>query len=49
LEERENEIRLLGALYLASFSKGARRQLFDVAMDWLPLREMVERHAKAKV
>lgn len=40
-------LRLICALYLASFEKGKARQLFDAAMAWSPLREMVEKHAKA--
>jgi hypothetical protein len=43
---RENEIHPVSSLYLASLEKGTARQLFDAAMAWPPIRELVEKHAK---
>jgi hypothetical protein len=39
-------VKLLGALALASIGKGSRKQLLDAAMQWPPVREMVEKMAQ---
>lgn len=46
-EEKQNEVRLMGALALVSLGKGNKKQLFDAVMAWGPVREMVERLARS--